>query len=221
MAAKEAASGGIDIEGLYKVDIAKDSSSGGAALVFLVLSIVAYRFFPRSAAAVKIIVFVVLLALGVVLLNMSVFRANVQIYNRDLHFSRNNLTPDSVTCLTDKDKGEIIPAGTRVCVTLHGSWFGPWGYGISPVGDLRGDTPSHANPTTLWTIDPGTQGGRTSESRYAIPMSSSKTPRMPFVSDHPSARRLIRMIAWRSTFKRRMRLIARRPLGTNATRFAD
>ena len=170
MAAKDAAKNAIDLESIAKIlDIVKDNATARAVLVFLVLAIVALYFFPRANKATKLFVFVILLLLGIVVLVNPVIEAHRQLANSSFHASKNNLSPLEVTCLTDRGKGEVVPAGTRVCVTMHGSWFGPWGFGISPVGDLRDHPPTYANATHLWTIDAKTNGGKTSESRYVHP----------------------------------------------------
>lgn len=79
--------------------------------------------------------------------------------------SANNVDPSRITCLEDREKGQIIPANTRVCVTMHGSWLGPWGHAVAPFGER--DAP-HIRGTTVWIQ--ATDGQvLTTEARYAHP----------------------------------------------------
>jgi hypothetical protein len=150
------------------LDLVSQNRTAMGALIFVLLIFMALVFFGPSRTAAKMTAFILLLALGLLLLG--VFgSAKLQLQNSDFHIARNDLPADKITCLDDAGKGEIIPGGTRVCASMHGSWFGPWGFGISPVGDLRDHPPTYKNHTTLWTIGAKSQSPKTSESPYIHP----------------------------------------------------
>jgi hypothetical protein len=74
--------------------------------------------------------------------------------------ARNNLSSNGVTCLDQPH--DRIPAGTRVCVTMHGSWLGPWPGGVAPW--------DKNHPTTVWTqAFDATSDVISTESRYVHP----------------------------------------------------
>ena len=73
--------------------------------------------------------------------------------------ARNNLSPSDVTCLDAPH--ERIPAQTRVCVSMHGSWLGLWPGGVAPYDKVH--------PTTVWTQAVDTNGVISTESRYVHP----------------------------------------------------
>jgi hypothetical protein len=73
--------------------------------------------------------------------------------------ARNNLSPNEVTCLNAPH--ERVPARTRVCVSMHGTWLGPWAGGVAPW--------DKTHPTTVWTQSFETNGVISTESRYVHP----------------------------------------------------